>query len=352
MEDSAVAAEISAACDVLTDLRSSRDEQKTSQAIRDISRVLHDHPEQRSYVFTIANSRGGISALLGILRCSVDSVPLPADAAACLALLVHQNPRAAHELASRDVLSPLLPLLYPRKTKPRTLSSSPDSSYPLSSSSLLLWSRECLPVYETVLVAIRKLTYHSPPLMRRLAEMGGIRLIIELATNPEFLAETSSFSAAASKRFSELTLGKKFIANAARAPKHTRSDLFTNFPAVKCLINGDTYPYFVVDLVTDEREFVVDSLIDSGLVWPSHAPFPEGSEPVWTCVGVVCVEDPMHVWCQFCIDRPKPKLEAMIAALRNIVSWSCDLCDSFDWSICHNRLRPLMIAGALKTFRR
>ena len=179
-------------------------------------------------------------------------------------------------------------------------------------------------MYEAALSALRKLTYHSPALERTLAQKGGIRLVIELSSSPEFIEETSSYSSSAVKEFAKLALGKKYIANAAPAPKQTRSDLFKHFPALRSMEYGASYPYYVVDLVTYERKWAVDSLIETGLVWPSHAPFPEGAEPVWTCVGVVCVEDPGHVWCQFCIDRPKPRLDIMLTTLKNMVSWSCD----------------------------
>ena len=321
MDAPTLAVRVNNACEVLTDLRYVRDEANTSAALRTICRLLNEAAggEERSFIYQVAISAGGVSALLGIIRSS-PSITVLADAASCLSLLVQGNERAAPDLASRDVLSPLLPLLYPRKQQ---RSSSEPSKYPLSSYSRLLWTRERLPVYEAALSALRKLTYHSSDLQRTLAQRGGIRLIIELSTSPEFLSETSSYSPTAIKEFAKLALGKKYIANAASAPKTTRSDLLEQFTALASLEHGSEYPYYVVDLVTYERKWVVDSIIDTGLVWPSRAPFPEGAEPVWTCVGVVCVEDPGHVWCQFCIDQPKPKVDAMVTALRNMVSWSC-----------------------------
>ena len=325
MEESAIAGEVTSACEVLTDLRNVRDDANTSAAVRAICHLLDSSPtyQQRFLVYQVSATRGGVSALLGILRCS-DSIPLLVDAVGCVALLVQENARAAHDLASRDVLSVLLPLLFPRdETRSSSSGASPSAgatAHPLSSSPRLVWTRERLPVYEAAMAALRKLTYHSPVLQRRLAEMGGIRLVIELSSSPQFIEATSSFSPMARDKFAELTLGKKFIANAAPVPKNSRYDLFKCFPALATLKNGDSYPYYVVDLVTSEREWVVNDLIKTGLVWPSHAPFPEGTEPVWTCVGVFCVEDPTHVWCQFCIDHPKAKLEAMLDILRNIVS--------------------------------
>ena len=313
-----LAAEIHEACEILTDVRYFRDETKTSEALRTICRLLNEaaDSQERSFIYDVTGSVGGVSALLGIIRSS-SSIPLLTDAASCLSLLVQGNARAAHDLASRDVLSPLIPLLLPRQQKHP--SPGEPSVYPLSSYSQLLWTRERLPVYEAAMSALRKLTYHSPVLERKLAQMGGIKLIIEISTSPEFLAATSTYSSAAKKEFAKIALGKKYIANAASAPKKTRSDLLKQFPELASLEHGADYPYYVVDLVTYERKWVVDSLIDTGLVWPSHAPFPEGAEPVWTCVGVVCVEDPSHVWCQFCIDRRKPRLDTLVAKLKSMV---------------------------------
>ncbi|CAI8011445.1 hypothetical protein GBAR_LOCUS7378 [Geodia barretti] len=318
MDAPTLAVEVNKACEVLTDLRYFRDEASTSAALRTICRLLNEAAggEERSFIYQVATSAGGVSALLGIIRCC-PSISVLADAASCLSLLVQGNERAALDLASRDVLSPLLPLLYPRKQQ-HSSSSDERSKYPLSSHSRFLWTRERLPLYEAASSALRKLTYHSSDLERTLAQRGGIRLIIELSISPEFLAETSCYSPTAKKEFAKLTLGQKYMANAAPAPKTTRSDLLERFPALASLEHGPEYPYYVVDLVTYERKWVVDSIIDTGLVWPNHAPFPEGAEPVWTCVGVVCVEDPGHVWCQFCIDKPKPKVDAMVAALRSM----------------------------------
>ena len=331
-------ADVSAACEILTDLHHSRDEAKTSTAIKTLRQLLYNNPQVRSGIFSAARSRGGVSALLGILRSS-QSIPLLTDAASCLSLLVHDNGDAVEELASADVLSTLLPLLYPRSERRVNTAaaaaglSAVDSPYPLTSPSLA-WSREWLPVYEATLSALRKLTYHSPSLQTTFAARGGIRLILELGTDPEFVAATSSFSSTARDKLAELTLWKKFITRAVPAPENIQKRVLKSFPALVVGSSSSPYPCYLVDLMTVDKEWVADKLVETQLVWPSHAPFPpEGVEPVWTCVSVVCVEDAGHMWCQFCVDRPKPKIEAMAQALRDIVSWSCDMCGSFDWSV-------------------
>ena len=321
-------ADVLAACDILTDLRHSRDESTSSAAIKKLSQLLLNNPHRRTSLFHAAWSRGGVTALLGILRSS-QSIPLLTDAAGCLAMLLHDNSQAAVQLASCDVLTTLLPLLYPQaERQPPSSSLTLDSPYPLSSSSLLSWRRECLPVYEMTLAVIRKLTYHSPSLQKTFAEKGGIRLIIELSSSPEFISSSSSFSSAARDQLVGLTLGKKLICHAAASPKHLQSQVLKSFPALSSspgLLS--LYPSYMVDLVTAEGEWIADGLVASQHVWPSHAPFPRGAEPVWTCVSVTCVRDGGHVWCQFCLDKPKPRIDAMATVLRELVSHSCHVVD-------------------------
>lgn len=317
-------ADVFAACDILTDLRHSREESTSSAAIKKLSHLVSNNPQWRTSLWKAAWSRGGVTALLGILRSS-QSISLLTDAAGCLAMFLHDNSQAAVQLAACDVLTTLLPLLYPQsETKPPPPSLTVDSPYPLSSSSLLSWRRECLPVYEMTLAVIRKLTYHSPPLQKTFAEKGGIRLIIELSSSPEFISRSSSFSMAARDQLVSLTLGKKLICHAAATPKHLTNQVLKSFPTL-CSSPGlsSLYPSYVVDLVTAEGEWIADGLVASQHVWPSHAPFPKGVEPVWTCVSVTCVEDGGHVWCQFCLDKPKPRIDAMATILRELVSQSC-----------------------------
>ena len=339
---STLVADVFAACDILTDLRLSRDEANSSAAIKKLSQLFFHNPQRRSSLFQAAWSRGGVSALLGILRSS-QSIPLLTDAAGCLGMLLQDNSGAAVQLADCDVLSTLLPLLYPRSEKQPTSSSlTLNSPYPLASSALLSWRRECLPVYEMTLSVIRKLTYHSPALQSTFAERGGIRLVIELSSSPEFISSSSSYSTAARDQLVGLTLGKKFICHAAASPKHLHDHVLKAFPALSPSLGlSSLYPSYVVDLVTMEGEWVVDGLVASQHVWPCHAPFPKGVEPVWTCVSVTCVEDGGHIWCQFCLDKPKPRIDAMATVLRELVSsMSCP--NTMMSLYSPSRLRPLM----------
>lgn len=318
MSKSAATAAVFGACEILTDLRYSRDETKTTAAIKELSQLLYLNPQERPSLFQATWSRGGVTALLGILR-STQSIPLLANAARCLALLIQDNSSAAQQLVACDILSVLLPLLFPHAEKPAT-PTTVDSPYPLSSP--LSWPRQRLPVYEMVLAVIRKLTYHSPSLQKTFAERGGIKLIIKLSSSPDFISTCSSFSIAARDKLVSLTLGKKLICHAALVPEGSRNDVLRCFPSLFSSIGlSSLYPAYVVDLMTDDERWIVDTLVESQEVWPCHTPFPKGVESVWTCVSVTCVQDGGHVWCQFCLDRPKPKISAMATILREMVSY-------------------------------
>lgn len=316
MSRSSLIADVCSACEILTDLRYSRNEAKTTTAIKDLSQLLYLNPQNRESLFQVTWSRGGVTALLGILRSS-QSTPLLANAAGCLALLIQDNNRAALELASCDVLSSLLPLLFPHADKPAN-PMTVDSPYPLSS--LLYWPRHRLPVYEMVLAVIRKLTYHSPLLQETFARRGGIRLIIELSSSPEFISKCSSFSTAARDKLVALTLGKKLICHTALTSKDSQNSVLKSFPALTSSVGlASLYPSYIVDLMSEDEKWIADILVESQKVWPCHTPFPKEAEPVWTCVSVTCVQDGGHLWCQFCLDRPKPKINAMATVLREMV---------------------------------
>ena len=321
MSREALTAAVSAACEVLTDLRHSADEEKTEGAIRDLSQLFYHHPQRRTSLFRAAWARSGVSALLGILRSS-QSIPILAEAAGCLALLVQDNCEAAFQLATCDVISLLLPLLFPLS---REQTASADltihSPYPLSSP--LSWQKEWLPVYQATLASLRKLTYHSPALQKTLADEGGVRLIIELSSSADFIASCSSFTEAARETLVGLTLGKKCLCHAVATPDRCREEVLKAFSALSSSPGSSRlslYPSYIVDLMCGDGEWVADCLVASQEVWPSHASFPKGAEPVWTCVCVTCVEDGGNVWGQFCIERPKPKIDAMAAVLREMVS--------------------------------
>lgn len=318
MSRSSLISEVCSACEILTDLRYSRDEAKTTTAIKNLSQLLYLYPQNRESLFQAAWSRGGVTALLGILRSS-QSVPLLANTAGCLALLIQDNSRAALELASCDVLSSLLPLLFPRADKPAS-PMTVDSPYPLSSP--LSWPRHRLPVYEMVLAVIRKLTYHSSSLQRTFARRGGIRLITELSSSPDFISMCSSFSTAARDKLVSLTLGKKLICHAALTPKNGQNSVLKSFPVLTSSVGlSSFYPSYIVDLMTEDEKWIADVLVELQKVWPCHTPFPKEAEPVWTCVCVTCIQDGGHLWCQFCLDRPKPKINAMATALREMVNY-------------------------------
>ena len=301
-------------CEVITELRHSEDE--TEAAITSLNELLYSNPQNRALLSRAVFTRGGVPALLGILR-SCQSISLQAKAAGCLSLLVHDNREGASQLASCDDIAAILfPLLCPQRDYSLLSDEGrPQSVPPLS------WQKQRLPVYERVLSLLRKLTFHCPRLQHSVAQQGGIRLLIELSSSADFIRQCSLFSDAARERLAAIALGRKLICHAVSMPEGLRGDVMQAFPALSTssLDLAAQYPAYIVDLMFEEGKWVADLLVASGKVWPSHVSFPKGVEPVWTCVMVTCVEDGGNVWCQFCSDKPKPKIEAMATFLRELV---------------------------------
>ena len=248
-------------------------------------------------------SCGVVKALLGILRSS-SRASLLSKAAGCIALIAHNSDEARCQLSSTDTIPLLLSLCDPRKKGQR------------------IWQEEQVPVYEQALVALRKLTFHCLDNQHKLAEIGGLKLIIDLCSDKEFFKTCSRFSPKSKEQLTDLTLGKKLICQAVQATKeqsgaileaftamaHTKPDLCTRYPA------------YIVSLATKDQEWVADMMLASGTVWPDHTSHPAHSQPVWTCVVVTCVESGGHVWCQFCSEKPHPRLQAMSSSLKQLVN--------------------------------
>ena len=312
-------------CMVLTDLH--HPDEETERSIDDLSQLLYHNPQKRSLLVGTTLTHGGVAALVGILRSS-QSLLLIAKAARCLTLLVHNNREGVSKLVSCNIIAASLALLLPRPnispTEDETLV---DASHRLSSPPS--WQKEWIPVYEATLALLRRLTYHSFNLQQTFVEQGGVKLIIELSCNPEFIESCSSFSEASRKQLATIALGQKFICYAATTPKSNQSAVLKAFTALKTAGSQTSleYPSYIVDLMSENGDWLSDLLVSSGEVWPSHAFFPKEVTPVWTCVSVTCVEDGGHVWCQFCQNSPKPRIQAMAEALRNLVSlrfgWGC-----------------------------
>ena len=317
-------------CQTLTELHRSDDE--TEAAISDLNNLLCSKPQNRVSLSSVVFRSGGVPALLGILRSS-QSVSLLARAAGCLSILVHDSPHAASSLNSHDVTSVLLPLLLRRPTLLPPYKEDLRQSPPEVESSQLVptnsWCRERLPVYEAVLLLLLKLTHHCPATQHSIAKQGGIHPIIEISSNEEFVRRCSVFSDAARKEVATAALGRKLICHAAAAPESLRGNIMRGFPSL-CSSSLDlrsAYPSYVVDLMREGGEWISDLLVESGEVWSSRVPFPNGADPVWTCVFVTCIENGGNVWCQFCSDRPKPRVEAMTTYLQGLVSFLwCWLC--------------------------
>ena len=300
---------------VLTNL--SYSEEEVESAISNLANLLYRinaGEEEGAALRDAAFSRGIVKALLGVLRSS-SRVTLLAKTAGCIALLAHDSDDVRARLANTDVVPLLLSLCTPR----------PNPSDPFDHGEPS-WHEEWVPVYEQVLIALRKLTYLNLDHQQKLAQVGGVKLIIDLCTNKEFRQTCSQFSPEAKCCLEEYTLGKKLICRAAKAPENERKSILRYFSVVSQTPHTLSlhYPLYLVQLATREQVWIEDMMVTSGTVWSDPSYFPKSSNPVWTCVMVSCVEDGGHVWCQFCSQEPRPQVQAMCASLMELVSNTCD----------------------------
>ena len=248
---------------------------------------------------------GVVKATLGILRSS-SQVSLLAVAAKCLALLTHGNEEARTELGERGAVGIMLNLL-----TPRTHPSGRESP---------LWPEEWIPVYEQALVCLTKLTYHCSSNQRELAQLGGVKLILDIAMDKHLLSNYNRYPSGTRRHLKELTLRKKFASRVVPVPRDQREGILRRFPVLS--MPGETgvgmhYPVFLVELVAKDS-WVSLELAKRGVVWPDTTPLPEGAK--WTCVVVQEVEGACHFWCQFCTEQPSPAIERMKTSLAELVS--------------------------------
>ena len=316
---------------VLTNL--SYGEEEVESAISNLANLLYRinaGEEEGAALRDAAFSRGIVKALLGVLRSS-SRVTLLAKTAGCIALLAHDSDDVRARLASTDVVPLLLSLCTPR----------PNPSDPFDHGEPS-WHGEWVPVYEQVLIALRKLTYLNLDHQQKLAQVGGVKLIIDLCTDKEFLQTCSQFSPEAKCCLEEYTLGKKLICRAAKAPENERKSILRYFSVVSQTPHTLSlhYPLYLVQLATREQVWIEDMMVTSGTVWPDPSYFPKSSNPVWTCVMVSCVEDGGHVWCQFCSQEPRPQAQAMCASLMELVSDACDWLMSLVCELSHSPSSP------------
>lgn len=297
-------------------------EEEVESAVSNLANLLYRinaSEEEGAALRDEAFSRGIVKALLGVLRSS-SRVTLLAKTAGCIALLAHDSDDVRARLISTDVIPLLLTLCTPQ----------PNPSDPFDHGEPS-WHGEWVPVYEQVLIALRKLTYLNLDHQQKLAQVGGVKLIIDLCTDKEFLQTCSQFSPEAKCCLEEYTLGKKLICRAGKAPENERKSILRYFSVVPQTSLSLHYPLYLVQLATREQIWIEDMMVTSGTVWPDLSYFPESSNPVWTCVMVSCVEDGGHVWCQFCSQEPHSSVQAMCASLVELVSNARDesfLCSS------------------------
>ena len=257
---------------------------------------------------------GIVKALLGILRSS-SNLPLLAEVVKCLALLVHGNEDGRRRLGEVSNLFQLLVnLLAPRSVALPVfkVESSPKHAWEISQSE----------VYEQVLSLFQKLTYLNGDNQVRLAQSGGIKLIVNLSVSNLFLRNSGQFSKESKRCLKHLTLGKRLACRATFVPNSSTGAVLSSFQALSGENSVVTaqYPAFHISLATDERKWVSSTMIDMGVVWPDHVPFPmEGSK--WTRVMVTNIENGNSVWCKFWKEKPDARLKAMLKSLDDMVRY-------------------------------
>ena len=291
---------------VLTDLYCT--DEQVEQAVADLASLLYDgKTDNWETMRREAFSSGVAKALLGIMRSS-STVPLVTMATGCIGLIAHDSDDSREAFSHTDVMSILISLLTPRAISDKDLN--------------LVWQKEWIPVYEKALIALRKLTYHNLDNQQLLVQQGGIKLMVGLCTDKTFFKSTCQFSSQSKEHLLDLALGKKLFCQTVAAPKDYRASILRSFPVLTQASPSLSvhYPAYIVHLATEEKEWIADMMIAAGIVWPDHTPFPPATKPVMTCVMVSHVEDGGHVWCQFCSEKPHPRIQAMCGSLQKLVS--------------------------------
>lgn len=253
-------------------------------------------------------SKGIVKALLGILRSSSE-VSMLVLASKCIVFLTHGNDDGRIRLGELGVIPVLISLLR-FHLEQRGLKGRADGRTDS------VWSKEWVPVYEQVLICLRKLTFHNMANQHELARLGGIKIVVMLATDKGLTSNFGEFTLEAKKCMESLSLRKKFISRVSPVPDNEKLDVLSSFPAL-CADTGRAlhYPAFYVDLITKDGIMVTHSLFEEGVVWPSNDT-PDSFQ--WTCLVVETVENCNSLWCQFCSKKPSQAILDMNATLNTL----------------------------------
>ena len=314
MDSAAVLKRLGEVQEVLAYLSYSKDD--VEAAICRLGEVLgycaqHD-VEGRNATFEV----GIIKALLGILRSSPNP-SLIAKVANCLALLVHGNEEGRVRLGSiKNIFRVFVDLLSPNAAD------LPNSGrdFEVSIDNVYVWDLSRADIYEQVLSVLRKLTYLNSDNQVRLAQSGGIKLLINLSMSDIFLRNSWNFGLESKRCLESLTVGKKLPCRATAVLKSSCGTVLSSFEALsgEYSIITAQYPAFYVSLATEERKWIASSMIENGVVWPDHTPFPL-EDCKWTKVIVTSVENGNNMWCQFCKMKPDPQLKELQKSLDEMV---------------------------------
>ena len=290
---------------ILTNL--SYGESQVESAVKSLATLLYNHSTHNSrrpgHLQQLAFQMGIVKALIGIMGSS-NKPSLLAKAAGCVALLAHGNEEGRSLLGEMDAVSKLVGLLSPRSCE----------------GSSVCWHRDWVKVYEQALIAVRKLTFMNGNNQQQLAVIGGIKLVIEISIYDNFLCNYHQFPVIAKQKLESCVLNRKLTSRVAAVSGNQKENVLRRFNALSLSESGlaTHYPAFNVSLFTVGKEPVSDAIVQEGVVWPDHTPFPKDSK--LTNVIVTCVEDGGHVWCQFCTEKPRENVTAMNESLERLVS--------------------------------
>lgn len=285
----------------------SQPQDKVEKALKELSDILTEcvstDTDDDTTLRNLCFSQGIVRALLGILRSS-SQVSMLILASKCIALLTHGYDEGRIRLGELGAVPVMVGLLHGH------LERRGPSDY--------AWSKEWVPVYEQVLICLRKLTFHNMANQQELARIGGIKLVIALATDKGLTSNFGQFTPEAKKHVELLTLRKKFISRVFPVPDDEKRDVICAFPAL-CTDTGLAlnYPAFYVDLITKDGIWVARSLVEEGLVWPAPEDNPDSLK--WTCLVVQNVEDGNSLWCHFCYKKQSQALVDMNETLSSLV---------------------------------
>jgi len=297
-------------CGILLCLSTPLDQTEQSlEAFRSVlSRCALEDIDDVDSIKEFSFASGLVKSLLGILRSS-SQVSMLVVTCKCLSLLAHESEESRKKLGEMGCVRVLLELLHYHRNRETTNSSK--------------WCSKFVPVYEQVIVCLRKLTFYSVANQLELARIGGIKMIVSLATDKGILSNFEQFSGEVKERVEVMTMRKKFISRVVSVPNDEKGAILSSFSALSSSPLAYNYPVFYVDLYNRDKTSLSREMAEEGLAWPAEEEALSGSFK-WTFLLVQAVEDGNSFWCHFCHRNQSQALLEMKEALEALVNNLCD----------------------------